>query len=403
MRTLAVANILHRKLRSSLSAMGVMIGIGSLITMLALSHGTLSEVARRVKGIDAQLVVLPSRSSLIFSAGAPLSDKYIPRIQSARIDGKRIVEEVIPVYLSFMPAMAGQQHRIFAIRKEDFSIFTKDRKIVAGRIFDKGDEFHNYVKRLRKKNKGRYNPDDVPEDVLNGACEFVIDSRLARAGGYKVGDKVSFLGREFRICGIVEAGGAARIFASIDVIRHIENGGLRWSSLFFVRLKPGLPFSEEECSSAIRKVTHLRVEPLSKYDRMLFDSFRSVYVYINIASGLVLIVSFLFIMVTIYTMVLERRREIGILRSMGADGVYIMGQTILEALIISTIGTVGGIVLSFIAKWIIEYYRPLLTVDITVRWIVLAVVVGVVGGIISAFWPGIKAVREDPVEAIAYE
>ena len=48
---------------------------------------------------------------------------------------------------------------------------------------------------------------------------------------------------------------------------------------------------------------------LSDYDRMLFDSFRSIYVYINIASGVVLVVSFLFIMVTIYTMVLERRRR----------------------------------------------------------------------------------------------
>lgn len=402
MYLLAAANIYQRKLRSLLSIMGVMIGIASLITMIALSHGTLNEVADRIKGIDAQLVVLPSRSSLIFSEGAPLSDKYIPKIKDVRIHGLKIVERVIPVYFTFMPSMAGQQQRIFAIRKEDFPYFTRGGRMFSGRIFDENDNFRRYVERLKAEGGGRYNPEDVPEEILSAACEFVIDNKLARAGDYRVGDKVQFLGRDFTICGIVKFG-AARIFAPIELIRHIQNGGLEWSSAFFVKLKADLPFTEQECADAIKEAISLRVEPISRYDEMLFESFRSVYVYINIASSLILIVSFLFIMVTIYTMVLERKREIGILRSMGASNMYIMGQTLLESIIISSIGTLLGVVLSFIAKWIIEYYRPLLTVDIQTRWILLACFVGLFGGGISSIIPGLFAIRLDPVEAIAYE
>ena len=76
--SLALANVWHRKLRSSLAALAVAIGVAMLVTMLALSHGTLEEVAQRVETIDAELVVLPPKSSLIYSQGAALSDKRTP-------------------------------------------------------------------------------------------------------------------------------------------------------------------------------------------------------------------------------------------------------------------------------------------------------------------------------------
>ncbi len=402
MTNLAWANIKHRKLRSILAGLGVTIGISSLITMLALSHGTLNEVAKRVQGIDADLIVLPAKSSLIFSEGAPLSNKYIPKIQSVTIDSIPIVKRVVEVYLSVMPSMAGQQQRVFAIDRSDFNIFAKGRKIKAGRLFDPNDEFKNYILKLRARNGKNYHPDEVPDKVLNRACELVIDDRLARAGHYKIGDKIPFAGRTFTICGIVQAGGAGRVFAPIQVMRHIQNAGLPWSSLFFVKLAK-TKFTHKQCAKAIKRAIHLRVEALDQYDKLLFDSFRSIYIYINCASLLILIVSFLFIMVTIYTIILERKREIGILRAMGAGGWYIMKQTILEAMIISVGGTVLGIAISYLAKWGIESYRPLLTVDLQIRWVLLAIVVGLTGGLISALYPGYQALKQDPIEALTYE
>ena len=399
MTNLALANIKHRKLRSSLAGFGVMVGIASLITMLSLSHGTLDEVARRIEGIDADLVVLPSKSSLIFSEGAPLSDKYISKIESVTVAGRKIVGGVYPVYLAIMPNMAGQQQRVFGIYKSDFRVFTRNRKIIAGRIFD--DKFGKYVEKLRNADGGNYQPKEINRSLITGACELVIDDRLARAGHYKVGEKISFLGREFTICGIVESGGAGRVFAPIEVIRYIQNGGIRWSSMFFVKLKKGVNLKQS--AEILKQKIHLRVVLLSSYNQMLFESFKPIYIYINIASGLVLLVSFLFVMVTIYTIVLERRKEIGILRSMGANSLYILKQTIGEAMIISLFGTACGIVVSYIARWAIETYKPLLTVDIQARWLILAVIVGLAGALLSALYPGIKAIREDPVSALNYE
>jgi len=415
MTNLAWANLWHRKLRSSLAAVGVAIGVAMLVVMLSLSHGTLGEVAQRVKSVQADLIVLPSKSSLIYSAGAMLSDKYVSKLLEVKLGDRPLVRRVIPVFHTVAPQMAGQEQRVFGVDPNDFDAFCGRRHVLRGEVFVEARKFARFVEQLKSEGKS-YDPDQVPAEVLARASEMVIDDRLARAGGYHVGDKVEFLGRPFTICAIVEQGLAGRVFVPIQVLRHIQNGGMAWSTLFFIQLNPQVVRLESDdlatggdkittaaAAQMLCDATLLRIEPLEKYDQMLFESFRSVYVYINIASAIVLFVSFLFIMVTIYTMVLERRREIGILRSLGAGGRYIMGQTILEALIISMTGTAAGLGLSFLTKWIIERVLPLMTVDIQNRWLILAVAVGMVGGLISAFYPGYRALRADPVECLTYE
>lgn len=409
MTSLAWANVWHRKLRSSLAALAVAIGVAMLVTMLALSHGTLEEVAHRVQTIDADLVVLPPKSSLIYSHGATLSHKYEAKLIDVTVGAKPLVKRVVPVFLAVVQDMAGQQQRVFGIRTDDFDVFLGDRHVVEGSVFPHLAPFERAIDALRNS-KGRYDPDRVSPELVDQACEMVIDRRLARAGKYHLGDTVSFLGSDFRICAIVEAGLAGRVFVPIEVLRYIQGAGTPWSSVFFVQVNPdivgdgtGGKLTLAQAAERLGTAVALRIEPLENYEQMLFHSFHSIYVYINIASAIVLIVSFLFIMVTIYTMVLERRREIGILRSLGAAGGYIMRQTVLEAVTISAVGTAGGLALSGLAKWVIEYYRPLLTVDIRVKWLVLAVAVGLLGGLISALYPGYRALREDPVECLGYE
>jgi len=59
--------------------------------------------------------------------------------------------------------------------------------------------------------------------------------------------------------------------------------------------------------------------------------------------------------------------------------------------------------ISIAAKWAIEYFRPLLTVDLQPRWLILGVVVGITGGLFSALYPGYCALKQDPLAALGYE
>lgn len=405
MASLALAHLRHCKLRTALSVLAVGIGIAMLIVMLGLSHGMLNEVADRVQSVQAELIVLPENENVIFTAGAAFSGKYGPVIDAFEFEGRPVVKRTIGVMLDTLH-LGGQQQRLFGVDRDDMDAFLGSRHIVAGRLFDDGRSFGGYLDDLRNEN-GYYDPTQVPDSVVDAACELVIDTRLARVGGYSVGDRVTFLGRSFEMVGIVESGVAGRVFCPIQVLQHLKNSGVPWVSMFFVQLHPppaDAPEAyEEHLADALGQRIKATVEPKGAYRRMMYESFSQVYVYINSASAVALIVCFLFILLTMYTMVLERTREIGILKSLGAGRWYLVRESMTEAVAVCTAGTVFGIGLAFAAKYGIEAYRPLITLDIEPRFVLLALVIGVVGGVGSAIYPGYRAARLDPVVALNHE
>ncbi len=111
-------------------------------------------------------------------------------------------------------------------------------------------------------------------------------------------------------------------------------------------------------------------------------------------------VCFLLICVTMYTMVVERTGQIAIIKAMGAGRLMLLAQSVLEAAILSVAGTAGGLALAMLARWIIEKTMPLLTVEVKLKWFVLAIVVGVVGGTVSALYPGWRAGKVEPALAL---
>jgi putative ABC transport system permease protein len=159
----------------------------------------------------------------------------------------------------------------------------------------------------------------------------------------------------------------------------------------------------EAVADALAARIKAKVEPKGAYRELMYESFAQVYTYINLASGVALVVCFIIILLSMYTMVLERTREIGILRALGAGRAYMVGLSVVEALIVCVTGTGLGIALAFTAKFAIEGFRPLLTVSIAPTMILLALAIGIVGGAISALYPGYRAARLDPVAALAHE
>lgn len=412
MLTLALAHLLHRRLRTALCVLAVAIGIAMLVVMLAISHGMLNEVADRVQSVDADLIVLPDNENVIFTAGAAFSGRVKPVIDAFSFEGRPVVGRTIGVMLDTLH-LGGQQQRLFAVDRDDMPAFLAGRRVVQGRLFDEGRAFGRRVDALRN-DQGYYDPASISEEELLPACELVIDTRLARVGGYTVGEWVTFLGRPFRIVGIVESGVAGRVFCPLPVLQHIKNGGAPWVSLFFVKVRPPPPGSawaaatrgaeyEEAVAEAMSQTLKAKVEPKSGYRRLMYEGFAQIYLYINLASGLALAVCFIIILLTMYTLVVERTREIGILKSLGAGRGQLVGQVVLEAVLICGVGTAVGLGLAVGAKFAIESWRPLLTLSIEPSFVGWATAIGVAGGGLSALYPGFRAARLDPVAALAVE
>ncbi|MBN1346970.1 MAG: ABC transporter permease [Phycisphaerae bacterium] len=403
--SLALANVFHRKIRAALSISAVCMGVCMLIVMLGLSHGTLGEVADRVTSVGVELIVVPEGRNLIFTTGAPLSPKYKPMLEAIQVDGVPAVERAVAAYFHQIK-LGGQEQRVFGVDRDDFKYFLGDRRWVDGHVYDQSGRFKNSVESKRNE-QGAYNPDAVADEEIQLGCEMVIDSRLARVGRYKVGDKVEYMGRTFTIVGIFESGPAGRVFVPIQILQHFLNSGMPWSSAFFVKVTDAVRQRGEGAVRAVAKAiedkTGKGVIEKASYEKMLYESFSQVYVFINVFSVVVLIFAVFFVLLTTYTMVLERTREIGILKSLGAGRWFLIRQAMAEALILSGVGTGLGIALSFGAKYAIERFRPLMTVEVAPEFILLGLAVGVLAGVIGSLYPAARVTRLDPATALSFE
>jgi putative ABC transport system permease protein len=127
-----------------------------------------------------------------------------------------------------------------------------------------------------------------------------------------------------------------------------------------------------------------------------------VEIFLDVVIGLGLIISVLVILLAMYTTIIERTREIGILKSLGASKRFIVMTIEKEALLISAMGVVVGFVAAVIGKLWLEANTRLI-VDLEPRWLLIAALIGVLGGIIGAIYPAMRAANLDPVDAISYD
>ncbi|MFZ0645428.1 MAG: FtsX-like permease family protein, partial [Candidatus Acidiferrales bacterium] len=104
-----------------------------------------------------------------------------------------------------------------------------------------------------------------------------------------------------------------------------------------------------------------------------------------------------------YTTIIERTREIGVLKSLGASKGYIVQIVLSETTLLCFAGVVVGVGLSFLMRSIFIKLFPSLTILISPEWVLRAGLIAIVGGLLGAAYPAWMASRKDPVEALAYE
>jgi putative ABC transport system permease protein len=104
-----------------------------------------------------------------------------------------------------------------------------------------------------------------------------------------------------------------------------------------------------------------------------------------------------------YTAVLERTREIGILKALGASPGFIVGILMRETAFLSLIGAIFGILLTYVARAVIMSFPASLTQKIVPDWWPISTALALVGAMLGTLYPGLKAARQDAIEALTYE
>ena len=394
---------MHHKLASVLNALGIGIGICMLLTLSGLARGTLFEISDRAQAADADLIVCPSGwgDGVVTRSGVGLWESYAKLIEKEHGD---IVERIVPVFV-WPIKLAGQDHRATGVSPEMWHTLTGGRKLSEGRLFDPDDKFARWLEKellapVEESRDGPAKELDLAKAPHNG-LELVIDSRLAAAGGFHVGQQVVSANHTWTIVGIVPHGVVTRVFMPRRTAQYLFGDSIQRCTLMFVKIKDGCDLGP--AAAAIKKTTGQDVMLLTAYRGMLQAKFEIMFGYVDAVNAIALAIAFLFIMITLYTMVLQRNRDIAILKSSGASNWYITRQVMVESALLTLGGTVLGIGLAFAAGWLIQKIKPLYTVEITLQWVIIAFAAAAAGAIVSSLYPAWRATRVDMAAVLAQD
>ncbi len=241
---------------------------------------------------------------------------------------------------------------------------------------------------------------------FQGPYDVIVDDVFARSrkGGYHVGDKLELYSHDFRISGIVEAGKGGRKLLPLETMGELT-GSSDKASIFYIKCDD--PANDQAVIDEIHNVRGLQDYPVwtmrEWLSMMTPEKLPGFNVALNIVTGIAVVVGFLVIFQSMYTAVLERTREIGILKSMGLSKVGIMGVVMRETAVLALTGMLVGIVGTYGVRELLYHVFPTQHFEITSLWIARGATIAFLGSLLGALYPAWMASRKDPIDALAYE
>lgn len=361
---LVFENLRHRKVRTGLSALSIGFQVTMILAVVGLSHGMLKDSADRAKGVGADIWVKPPGASIISLSSAAMPEKMLDNYFAK-------LPHVVAAVGSYTVPLSGLS-TLTGIDYEKFIQLSGPFKFIEGRPFQ-------------------------------GELEVVVDRWYSETHGKHVGDSVKALNLDWRICGVVEPGKLARMFVPLATLQDKMNNPGKISQAL---LKLDNPANTQTVITGLKAdlldYNIYSVEEL--VSQFSIENVAGLKAFIYVIIGLSIVIGFLVVSLTMYTTVLERTREIGILKALGASPGDIMGILIRETLLLALAGWIAGILLSLGANWAINHFvRASLQSVIAMDWWWEVALISATASLLGALYPGMRAARQDAIEALAYE
>jgi putative ABC transport system permease protein len=234
--------------------------------------------------------------------------------------------------------------------------------------------------------------------------DMIVDEYYAASHKLHAGDKVRVLDHDFHVCGIVPQGRGSRRFVPIATLQDLT-GTENKATMFYVKLNdPNQADAVAQQIKTIPGMENYNIMSIGEYVALMSaNNIPLLSTFINIVIGIAVVIGFIVIFQSMYTAVLERTREIGILKSLGASKLFIVRIILRETLLLAIAGIICGIAISLVASQAIRYKLPTVPVEFTGGWVLRAAIIAIVGSLIGAMYPAFKAAQKDPIDALAYE
>jgi putative ABC transport system permease protein len=367
MNKMIVANLVYRPVRSVISILAVAIEVTMILLMVGLMLGILEDTKDRQKGLGADVIVRPPGSANFGAfSGAPASLKYADLLSQ-----QPHVAAVAPVVLQTTTSLTN----IEVLNGIDLPSF----EVVGGPLkYLKGGPFQ-------------------------GPYDMIVDDIYSAANKVHVGSTISVLNHDFRVSGIVPHGRGARRYIPMKTLQDLM-GAENKASVFYVKVD-----NAQNIDAAVEgikaKLPNFVVTSTREWMQLMTpDNIPGLSTVIKVVIGIAVVIGFIVIFQSMYTAVMERTREIGILKSLGASKAFVVRVILRETILLAVAGIIVGFIASTLGRVGLLHRFPTLNVlPITLKWGMYSTLIAIGGALLGAIYPAIKAAQKDPIDALAYE
>ncbi len=411
---LGIENLLLHKLRSFLTMLGVVFGVGSVVAMLSVGEGASKEALEQIKKLGSNNIIISSKKSAEEEATSTehshMSIYGLTYEDYRKVSASfRNIHKAAPVKLTRTDSRLlsrVMELRIVGTTHEWFELVP--REVLAGRVLLHSDQ-----------------EKQAPVAVLT---EFGARKILATES--TIGQTISLGSDQFEVIGIVrsESGQAGNIQIpdqEVDAYIPIEVARLYFGDVFTKRTSGGDEREMVELHQMIVQVNDpKKVEALAAgIERMLEQTHkkkdyvvsvplallkqaeamkRRFNIVLGSIAGISLLVGGIGIMNIMLASVTERTREIGIRRAIGAKRRQIVYQFLIETVVLSTMGGLIGLGMGALIPFLITYFSGMITV-MTLKGILVPLLISMTIGILFGLYPAVHAAKVDPIVALRHE
>lgn len=394
---MAFESLLAKKSRSILSMLGIIIGVSTVIAVFAIGQGAQNQVSEQFQNLSANSIMVTSMRGR-GEGGAAATSKL------AVTDAKVILENAEHIS-SAAGAVMGNLTLAFGSQTGSYSIIGSDENYFS-------------ISNL-KLSSGR---EMTIEDIENKKNVIVIGSTVASAlftnGEDPIGQVVTAEGKKFEVIGVIKEVGSRLGPMSIDegaiIPYSVAKTILGNRSQIMINTQAdsvdNIEVATEEITSILREEHKLKSTQEDDFNIMdagsmvstAQESAQLMTVLLTAIAAITLLVSGIGIMNVMFVTVAERTKEIGIAKAIGGKQSDVLGQFLMESIILSMIGGVIGIAIGQAAIPVISYF-DLMTVASSLTGPLLGFSFSVLVGVFFGFYPAYKASRLDPVDALRSE
>ena len=398
---IAVRALANNKLRGFLTMLGIIIGVASVITMLAIGQGSKKSIQKEISEMGSNMIMIQPGGDMRGGVRQSAEDMETLKLE----DYQNIVDETR--YVSYVsPSVNSSGQVIYGANNAPTTIYgiSPDYMDIRRYKVEDGDMF-------------------TEQDITTAAKVCVIGKtvvdNLFPDGENPVGKVIRFQKLPFRVVGVLESKGYNSMGMDQDDLIFAPYTTIQKKVLAITHLK-GITCSAleeryteqaiDEISEILRRNHKLKeneeddftIRSQQELSSMLTSTTDMMTVLLAAVAGISLLVGGIGIMNSMYVSVTERTREIGLRMSIGAKGIDILAQFLIESILISVTGGLIGIILGVGSALVVNHVAHF-PIFIQPWSVLLSFVVCTATGIFFGWYPAKKAAQLDPIEAIRYE